>query len=155
MMQKAAPLFIAGAAVLWGILVIFIKKLNIGGFSAMETVTLRVYGSAFFLLFYSIFFKRNLLKIKIKDSWCFVGTGIISIVFFSYCFFRNVEISSVAFSSILMYTSPVWVTLLSIICFKEKLSKNKIIALLLAIVGCALVSGITSGIGNKIGRAHV
>ena len=55
-MQKAAPLFIAGAAVLWGILVIFIKKLNIGGFSAMETVTLRVYGSAFFLLFYSIIF---------------------------------------------------------------------------------------------------
>ena len=84
---------------------------------------------------------------KIKDSWCFVGTGVFSIVFFSYCYFRNVQVSSVALSSILMYTSPVWVTLLSAICFREKLTGRKMLALLMALAGCILVSGITGGVG--------
>lgn len=100
------------------------------------------------------------IHFRIRDSWCFVGTGLISIVFFSYCYFRNVEESSAAVASILMYTSPIFVTLLSAVFFKEKITKTKLLALLLAIVGCALVSGvagsielaspfsITGGIGN-------
>ncbi|MBQ8233363.1 MAG: EamA family transporter [Lachnospiraceae bacterium] len=147
LMKKAAPIFVAAAAILWGVLVVFIKQLSIAGFSAMEIVALRVYGSAIFLLLGLLFVKRKLLRIKIRDSWCFVGTGVFSIVFFSYCYFRNVQVSSVALSSILMYTSPVWVTLLSVACFREKLNRGKIVALLLAIAGCCLVSGITGGLG--------
>ncbi len=84
-----------------------------------------------------------------KFRWCFIGTGLVSIVFFSYCYFRNVEESSAAVAAILMYTSPMFVTLLSAIFFKEKLTKTKLLALLLAIIGCALVSGIASGIDIK------
>lgn len=86
---------------------------------------------------------------RLRDSWCFIGTGLVSIVFFSYCYFRNVEESSAAVAAILMYTSPIFVTLLSAIFFKEKLTKTKLLALLLAIIGCALVSGIASGIDIK------
>ena len=85
---------------------------------------------------------------RLRDSWCFIGTGLVSIVFFSYCYFRNVEESSATVAAILMYTSPIFVTLLSAIFFKEKLTKTKLLALLLAIIGCALVSGIASGIGT-------
>lgn len=147
LMKKAAPLFVAAAAILWGVLVVFIKQLSIAGFSAMEIVALRVYGSAIFLLLSLFIGKRKLLRIKIRDSWCFIGTGVFSIVFFSYCYFRNVQVSSVALSSILMYTSPVWVTLLSALCFREKLNRGKIAALILALAGCCLVSGITGGLG--------
>lgn len=91
-MQKAAPAFVAGAAILWGILVIFVKQLDRAGLAI---------------------YNRSLLRIKWKDCWCFTGTGIVSIVFFSYCYFKNVTVSSVAVSSILMYTSPVWVTVIS------------------------------------------
>lgn len=147
-MQKIAPLFVAMAAVLWGMLVIFVKQLQSAGFTAMDIVCIRSYGSAFFLFLGLFLLQRRLLKIKIKDSWCFLGTGVFSIVFFSYCYFKNVEISSVAFSSILMYTSPVWVTLLSAILFKEKITGRKLAALVLALLGCILVSGITGGIGN-------
>lgn len=147
-MKKAAPFLVAAAAILWGILVVFVRKLNTAGFEAMDIVCIRVYGSAFFLILGLGVLKRKLLRIKIKDSWCFVGTGVFSIVFFSYCYFRNVEVSSVAVSSILMYTSPVWVTLLSVIFFKERITKRKGLALILALVGCVLVSGITDGIGS-------
>ena len=148
LMKKAAPLFVAAAAILWGVMVVFVKQLSNAGFSAMEIVALRVYGSAIFLITGLMILKRKWLHIRIKDSWCFVGTGVFSIVFFSYCYFRNVQVSSVALSSILMYTSPVWVTLMSVVCFREKLNRGKITALVLALIGCCLVSGIAGGLGT-------
>ena len=148
MIQKAAPVFIAGAAILWGILVIFVKQLDGAGLASMEIVALRVYGSAGILVFGLLLYNKKLLRIRLKDSWCFVGTGVVSIVFFSYCYFKNVTVSSVAVSSILMYTSPVWVTILSRFVFGEKIGRTKLAALCMAIIGCALVSGITGGVGT-------
>lgn len=145
--KKAAPFLVAAAAILWGFLVVFVRKLNAAGLEAMDIVGIRVYGSAFFLFVGIGALQRKWLRMKIKDSWCFVGTGVFSIVFFSYCYFRNVQVSSVALSSILMYTSPVWVTLLSALCFREKLTGRKMLALLMALTGCILVSGITGGVG--------
>lgn len=146
--KQAAPFLVAAAAILWGVLVVFVKQLNAAGFTAMDIVCIRSYGSVLFLFPGLFLIKKQLLHIKIKDSWCFLGTGVFSIVFFSYCYFRNVEVSSVAVSSILMYTSPVWVTLLSVLFFREKMNGRKAIALLLALCGCILVSGITGGVGR-------
>lgn len=143
-----APFCVAAAAVLWGILVVFVRKLNEYGFGAMEIVTLRAYGSVCFLFPGLFLINKKLLKFRGKDTWCFVGTGVFSIVFFSYCYFKNVEISTASLSSILMYTSPVWVTLLSAVCFRERITKRKVLALCMAISGCVLVSGITNGPGN-------
>lgn len=147
-MKQVAPFLVAAAAILWGVLVVFVRKLNQEGFSAMDIVCIRSYGSVLFLFPGLFLIQRKLLRIRIRDSWCFLGTGVFSIVFFSYCYFRNVEVSSAAVSSILMYTSPVWVTLLSILFFKEKMNGRKIFALLLALSGCVLVSGITGGVGQ-------
>lgn len=117
----------------------------------MDVVCIRAYGSVLFLFPGLLVVNRRLLKIKLRDSWCFVGTGVFSIVFFSYCYFRNVQVSSAAFASILMYTSPVWVTLLSMIFFKEKMSRGKWFALGMALAGCVLVSGVTNGAGEVSG----
>ena len=148
MIQKAAPVFVTGAAILWGILVIFIKNLSSAGLESMEIVTLRVYGAAFVLVIGLLLYNKKLLKIRLKDTWCFVGTGVVSIVFFSYCYFKNVTVSSVAVSSILMYTSPIWVTLFAGIIFGEKIGRRKLVALIMAFLGCVLVSGITGGAGR-------
>lgn len=145
--KKAAPFLVAAASVLWGMLFLFVRSLSAAGFSAMDIVGIRAWGSVL-LLFPGLFLHdKALLRVKLKDTWCFVGTGVFSIVFFSYCYFRNVEISSAAFASILMYTSPVWVTLLSMFFFKEKMNGGKWIALLMALAGCVLVSGIAEGAG--------
>ena len=132
----------------------------------MEIVTMRVYTSVIFAWIMFLLFDHNSQHKKTKspkntqyslnpqtttkkrfhlrDSWCFIGTGLVSIVFFSYCYFKNVEVSSAAVAAILMYTSPIFVTLLSALLFKEKFTKIKGLALILAIIGCALVSGIAS-----------
>lgn len=147
-MQQVAPLLVAAASILWGILFIFVRKLSEADFSAMDVVCIRAYGSVLFLFPGLFAVNRRLLRVNVKDCWCFVGTGVFSIVFFSYCYFRNVQVSSAAFASILMYTSPIWVTLLSMVFFKEKMNRGKWIALAMALVGCVLVSGITGGAGG-------
>ena len=126
--KTIAPVFVILAAVFWGVLVIFIRAFGQAGFGSMEIVSLRMYSSvifawAFVLLFENRKKKKDLRPFHLKDSWCFIGTGLVSIVFFSYCFFRNVEVSSAAVAAILMYTSPIFVTLLSAIFFKERFTR--------------------------------
>lgn len=155
LLRTFAPIFVILAAIFWGILVVFVRAFGKADFASMEIVTLRVYSSAIFAWIFLLIFdhnsqrKRNARTVfRLRDSWCFIGTGLVSIVFFSYCYFRNVEVSSAAVAAILMYTSPIFVTLLSAIFFKEKLTKTKLLALILAIIGCALVSGIAGGIAT-------
>ena len=186
-LHKFAPIFVILAAIFWGILVVFARAFGKADFGSMEIVTMRVYTSVIFAWIMFLLFDHNGQRKKTKspkntqdslnpqtttkkrfhlrDSWCFIGTGLVSIVFFSYCYFRNVEVSSAAVAAILMYTSPIFVTILSALLFKEKFTKLKGLALILAIIGCALVSGITSiltpaslpglllGLGSGIGYA--
>ncbi len=157
-LHTLAPIFVILAAIFWGILVVFVRAFGQADFGSMEIVTLRVYSSAIFAWIFLLIFDHNSQhekkdhtthsSFRLRDSWCFIGTGLVSIVFFSYCYFRNVEVSSAAVAAILMYTSPIFVTLLSAIFFKEKLTKTKLLALILAILGCALVSGIAGGIAT-------
>ena len=162
LIRTLAPIFVVLAAIFWGILVVFVRAFGKAEFASMEIVTLRVYSSTIFAWIFKIIIDRksqpdknktksahpNQSSFRLKDSWCFIGTGLVSIVFFSFCFFRNVEVSSAAVAAILMYTSPIFVTLLSALFFKEKLTKGKLLALILAIIGCALVSGIAGGVGQ-------
>ena len=157
-----APVFVILAAVFWGVLVVFVRAFGKADFGSMEIVTMRVYSSALFAWIFLFLFERNNQRahkkesrqnhkaFRLKDSWCFIGTGLVSIVFFSFCYFKNVEVSSAAVAAILMYTSPIFVTLMSALFFKEKLTKLKLLALVLAILGCALVSGITYTISGSM-----
>lgn len=79
------------------------------------------------------------LKIKLQDAPIFIGTGILSIVFFNWCYFTAIEEVSLSIAVMLLYTGPSFVILLSRIFFKEYLNVPKILALLLTAIGCTLV----------------
>lgn len=81
----------------------------------------------------------KLLKIRLKDSFVFIGTGILSIVFFNWCYFTAIKEISLSIAVMLLYTGPAFVVLLSRILFKELLNLPKITALLLTLTGCMLV----------------
>ena len=109
----------------------------------------------------------SLFRIRIEDIWCFIGTGIVSLTFFNLCYFTTIQMTSMAVAAILMYTSPIFVVIFSAIFFGERITGSKIVALVLAFAGCALVTGIISagdgmvmpikgiliGIGSGVGYA--
>ncbi|MBR6582744.1 MAG: EamA family transporter [Treponema sp.] len=130
------------AGVLWGTISVFLKNLSSSGLSLIQITACRAIFSSFFLFVYFLVKDKNLLKIKVKDIWMFVGTGVVSLTFFSLCYFSTILESGASIAVILLYTSPIFILLLSAILFKEKITKIKLFALILTFVGCIFVTGI-------------
>ncbi|MBR4998770.1 MAG: EamA family transporter, partial [Clostridia bacterium] len=130
------------AGILWGIISIFLKGLYAAGFSAIQVMFFRGLFSSFFMAIFLFIKDKDLLKINLKDIWMFLGTGVISLTFFSLCYFYTILESGTSVAVILLYTSPIFVLLMSVLFFKEKITFVKIIALILTFAGCILVSGI-------------
>jgi len=149
-MTKSAYFFVIIASIMWGIIGLFVKALSSFGFSSLQIVAIRAIGSAVFLVIFFLFKDRNILKIDIKHSIYFIGTGIFSFIFFNWFYFYTISISSISVAVILMYTSPVFVMFFSVLLFKEKLTREKVISLFLTFVGCLLVTIFSQKTGQKI-----
>jgi drug/metabolite transporter (DMT)-like permease len=150
MIEKWPYLAVVTAAFLWGIIGLFVQGLYDYDFTALQVVTIRVTTAAIILTVCTFFQNRSLLKIRLKDSAYFIGTGILSIVFFNWCFFTAMKETSLSVAAILLYTGPAFVTILSRIFFKELFTKQKTIALLLALFGCGFVIGTFPSLDQSI-----
>lgn len=138
-------LLVIASGILWGLMGIFVRSLGALGFSSMQIVSLRVTIAVIILAIVLAVKDRRLFRIRLKDIWCFIGTGICSIAFFSFCYFTTIELTSLSAAAILLYTAPIMVTVMAAILFKEKITAGKIIAVLAAVSGCALVTGVFGG----------
>lgn len=143
-MNKAYLCIIAGAS-LWGLIGLFVKSLALQGFSSMQIVALRGICSSICITLFLLLTRPSALKLQLKDLWMFVGTGVLSLTFFNYCYFKCIDTSSLAVAALLLYTAPVFVMLMSLVLFKEAFTKIKGLAMLCAILGCALVTGAATG----------
>lgn len=141
-LSKLSFLFVFFAASLWGIIGIFIRQFNKLGFNSMQIIFVRALFTVIILLPIIFFYNKSLLKIKLKDIWCFLGTGVLSIVLFTYFYFTTITVSSLSLAAVLMYTAPFFMVLLAAILFKEKITVLKIFACFVAFLGCMLVSGV-------------
>ena len=141
-MRKFAFIFIVVAGIAWGCIGLFVRYLNEWGISSMEIVALRSWVTVLAMAILLFMADPTLFKISLKDIWCFLGTGLASIVFFNYCYFKTIEYASLSVAAVLLYTAPAIVMVLSFFIFKEKFTVPKVIALVMTVVGCALVTGI-------------
>ena len=144
-MKKLAPFLVILAGCLWGTMGIFVRHLNAIGLEAMEIVEARAVLTAAAMFAALVLFRRDLLRVNIRDLWVFAGGGIVSVILFNFCYFQTIQRASLSTAAILLYTSPVFVLLLSVPLFGEKLTKKKILCLMMAITGCALASGLAGG----------
>ena len=88
---------------------------------------------------------RGVFRVRREHLKYFFGTGIISVVLFTSCYFSCQKICSLAVASILLYTAPSFVVILSAMLWKEPVTKKKLLALALTLVGCACVCGVFDG----------
>ena len=133
------------AAALWGIIGLWNRRLMAGGLSPTGIVTVRNFGGMALLCAVFAVKDRSVFRVKREHLKYFFGTGIISVVLFTICFFSCQQICSLAIASILLYTAPSFVVLLSALLWKEPIDLRKILALLLTLVGCSMVCGLFSG----------
>ena len=144
-MKKLSVFFVLLAGILWGCIGIFVRRYNELGLSPLQIAALRITLAAVMFAVFVLIYKPKLYRIKLKDIWCFLGTGIVSVGFFTYCYFTSMELSSLSVAAVLLYTAPVFVMLFSLILFKEKLTLMKGISVVLAVLGCAMTTGVIGG----------
>lgn len=132
------------AGCLWGTMGLFVRFLSVRGLDSMQICTVRSILTAVLLTAALGIFRPKLLKVRLRDLWCFAGTGIASVLFFNYCYFKCMSITSLSVAAVLLYTAPFFVIVFSYFLFKEKIGLRKAAALVLALLGCVLVSGVFS-----------
>lgn len=132
-------------ACMWGIMGLFVRGLTGNGFSSMEISFFRCFIAGVAYLVFLAIKNPKCLKIDFKGLLiCFAfGAAAYSVSFVSY----TVAVSRipVGVATVLMFMSPIWVSLLSRVLFKEKLDKVTLITIALCIGGAVLVSNVLQG----------
>ncbi len=138
--KYAVCVILAGS--LWGFMGFFRRTLDTMGISAISCISIRcIFAAALFGLII-LATNRSAFKVRLKDTWIFVGSGIVALLVFGVCYFKAMDYMSLSAAAILLYTAPCFVILFSALLFKEALTGQKLAAMVLAFAGCCLVSGI-------------
>ena len=127
------------SAILYGLMPMLARFSYAEGVNVITVLFYR-YLFAFIMLTAYILIKRIKLRINIKQ---FVPIGIaalIGTVLTTYSLFLSYDYISTGLASTLHFIYPTFTCILALILYKEQLGKNKLIALLLSIVGISLLS---------------
>ena len=163
--MKKYVISVLAAGCLWGFMGFFTRTLAGIGVDSTGAILLRCAIAAMLFAATILLTDPRQFRVKPKDFWCFFGSGVCSLLFFTYCYFQAITLMSLSTAAILLYTAPSIVMVLSLFLFKEKITVRKLLALVLAFAGCCLVSGIGSsekaltatgllyGLGSGVGYA--
>ena len=159
-------LFIASAALLWGIAAalgraVFTGKLPLGA-SALRPIDplilsqTRTTFSFLALVPFLVFFQGwQRIKLPIRDMVQCLVLGTLGVAVSNYFYYVAIQRTNVATAIIVQYTAPVWVLLYVVARRQQPLSLQKVTAVALAVTGIALVIdivGAISGAGFHLDR---
>ena len=134
-------MYVVIGASLWGTIGLFTRSLA-PFISPLQMAFARCLVTVIILLAALLVLDRKLLRISPRDIWMFIGTGLFSIVFFTVSYFTTQQLVSLSTASVLLYTAPCFVVIMSAVLFKEILTRNKVLTLALAFAGCVFATGI-------------
>lgn len=137
--------YILLAGVLWGLIGLFNRHLTAEGFSPASIVLLRNAGGFLVLGLVFLVRDRSVFQVRLRHLPWFFGTGVVSVLLFTLCYFTCQQQCSLAVAAILLYTAPTFVVVLSAVLWRDRLTKAKAAALVITFLGCSCVSGIWSG----------
>lgn len=140
-MKKIVWIFPILSGVMFGAAGVFVRTLSSFGFDNGTIIFARVFFAMIILAMVILVQDRNLLKINIKDLPIFIGTGIIGMLGVNLFYNEAIDNLTLAVSAVLLSTAPVIVVLLAAVIFKEKITKRKVVCMMLAIFGCILATG--------------
>ena len=81
-------------------------------------------------------------RIKLKDSWIFVGAGVLGTLGLNLCYNFSINELSLSLAAVLIALAPIFVMVFAFFMFHEAITVKKVISIILALVGCVLTSGI-------------
>lgn len=135
-------IYILLSTVFWGMAGIYVRTLQATALTQIGIVFGRALFTSVFLAVFIFVKDRTLFKVKIKDVPLFISTALFSIVLFNFSYYKTISLTSLSVAAVLMYTAPFFVVIISAFLFKEKINLTKVIACIIAFIGCLFVSGV-------------
>ena len=131
------------AGILWGSIGFFVRKLNGLGVDTELTAFMRIFCAWIILIpllmGMSLKSGRNYFKISKKGLLqCFI-MGLVTQAFFNLSYSGCINSVGVAMGSVLLYTAPIFVSILSRLLFKEEINARKGISLVINLLGCFIM----------------
>ena len=150
MKSKLALIMVLLAGVFWGSSPLFVSNLNEIGFTSIQSSSIRLTLAAPMLHIVLLASGRKNYKVSLRAIFYFAICGVFSSLAMCICYYYAITATSAAVAAVLLYTAPIFVMIMSLIFFKEKMTVKKTVCLILAVIGCALTSGIIGGIKGSV-----
>ena len=144
MIKKIMPIFPILAGVLWGATGIFIRKSMALGMNSITVISSKVTIASIIMIIFITIYNKSLLKIKLKDIYIFISAALLGMFAVNVFFNESVHLLSLSLAAVLLSLSPIFVLIMSYFLYKEKITTIKIISMILAFLGCVLVSNVLS-----------
>jgi drug/metabolite transporter (DMT)-like permease len=154
MNTKRGYLFIALAGSFWGTLGLFGKILFSYNFTPQLVVFCRLFIGFVFLFIIVLIKDKKLLMIDKRGLKYTALMGFFSQAIFNMMYFQTIQKTSITTAVILLYTAPVFLLIMGKLIYKEVITLDKIIALIMCFTGCflAVTGGSISGLNiNTLG----
>ena len=148
MKNKIYVFIVILSGIFWGSSCLFVDYLKTHTpATSVQITAIRIVLAALVLNLWLIVKGKGFSLYKISGkSWLLCAiSGFCSVVAMGMFYYSCMVETSAAVAVILLYTAPLFVMIMSLFFFKEKMTEQKMVAFVIAIVGCALVSGIASG----------
>ncbi|EEG78500.1 DMT family transporter [Dethiobacter alkaliphilus] len=136
--SKAGFIFVILAGALWGTTGTISKFIFEFGVDPLTLSLLRIVISFVLLYAFAITTKRR-LHFNQEDFLFFLAFGAISVAGFNIFYLTAIQLTTVTTAVILLYTAPAFSLLAARLVLKEPLTKQKIMALVLTVIGIFLV----------------
>lgn len=138
------------AALLWGMMGIFVRKLYAIGLSNFDITFCRCFITGIGYLILNSFMNPKILKIEKKGLVICIIYGIVvyGLSFLSYNI--AVEYIPIGVATVLMFMSPIWVSLIGKFVFKDKLSQFKYIMIGICFTGAILTANLIGSFGGGV-----
>ena len=149
MKKYLSYIYVVLGAACWGFIGVFNRMLYDAGVTTANRVFIRNFGSLLLLTVAFALFHRQVFRIRLKHLPLFLGSGLIGLICLGWTYFSCQTMCSLAVAGILLYLAPAFVVFGSALLWKAPLTRRKLIAVAVALLGCALVSGVVGGLGEN------
>lgn len=140
-MKKIHLLLPILAGIMFGSSGVFVRTLTQNGIDQTTLLFLRFSIAIIPILIAIILTDKKLFKIELKDIPLFLVCAL-CIIGLNLCYNESMNTVPLSLAAVLLSLAPIYVLVFAYILFREKITKNKIICMVLAIFGCILMTGV-------------
>lgn len=144
------------AGVMFGAAGTFVRHLNAAGMSGPTVLFARASFATAFMLAFLLATDRSKQRVSLRDLPIFLGTGPLGMMALNICYNEAIARLTLSLAAVLLCTAPVFVMVFSSVLFRERITTRKVACMVLAILGCVLVSGLLDqGVGVGVSASGV